>query len=473
MRYIRRFAAVIIAVVTAAALAVGAAAQDIQFGEVYAEYGAANLRAVAAPRANYDSGDYEETINVRLTCSTSGARIFYTTDGSIPNYYSDIYSESIRIKPSEGTVVIRAFAVRTGYEDSAMVEFTYNMSEPVELAVTYMEIYRNPTKTNYSKGDTLSLTGGKISVTYEDRTYENIPMTQSMVSGFNSNTAGEKEITVYYEGFTDTFTVYVREGYESGSGTDTGATSPKPSTTPSDEEEDTDELPQISGSTLTGWSSIEKELATKPSQNSVTIMLNGAVSVPDSVIRAAAKNDLRLTFVTDEGYKWYLNTSAINKDTIIPKVGLGIRVSPIYIPGMLTNNTEGTEAARFHVNSENKLGAELLLNVGAENKEGFAALYRYDSVTNSLIFTDNARISSSGATRLAPELGGDYVVFISTTTVIRGDLDDNLIVNALDAALFMKTLVNGDIPENDKWDVNSDGMINALDAAAILKKSVA
>ncbi len=471
MRFIKRLAAAVLAMVmTISVFPLNAFAAL----EESAQYAAAT-RTVAAPKANFASGVYEHTINVRLSCSTSGARIFYTLDGSQPTYFSDIYSEAIRVREADGTVIIRAFAVKTGYEDSETVEFTYNVFQPEELEVTYMEIHRNPTKTSYLKGEALSLAGGKISVTYEDGTYENIPMTQSMVSGFNSNTAGEKVVTVSYGGFTDTFTVKVREGYDYDI-TDAGDEEDVPDLP---DEEDTSEAeveedirPQMSGSTLTGWNSIRKELEEQPENAGVTIFLNGAVTVPDTVIRAAAKNDVLLTFMEEEGYKWKLDTSAINKDTIIPYMGLGIRTSAVYIPNLPLNEAQGVQSAMLHINSDNRLGAWLILNVGAENKNGFATLYRYDSTANRLINVDNARVDKNGEVKLVPDTSGDYVVYVDEATSLAGDLDNNLIVNALDAAILMRALVYGKAPDEAKYDVNGDGLVNALDAAEILRRSV-
>ncbi len=473
MRFLKRLAAVAAVVVMALTTAVGVFAQEVLIAESeYIEDGA-TIKTVAAPKSNYASGDYDKTLNVRLTCSTGGARIFYTTDGTEPTYYSDIYSEPIRIKADDGIVTIRAFAVKTGYEDSETVEFTYSVYEPEVLGVTYMEIYREPSKKSYFKGDTLNLTGGKIAVTYEDGTYENISMTQSMVSGFNSNTAGDKIITVTYEGFTDTFKVTVKEGYDRDN-TDAGSENEPASggTVPEEEPEEEDMRPQISGSTAKGWDAIEAELASRSAKSTVTIMLNGAVTVPDGVIRAAAKNDLVLSFYIDETYKWKLNTALINKDTIIPYVGLGIRTSAIYIPSVPLNSGRGVEVARFHINSDNKLGADIVLNLGSGNKGKYACLYRYDSESNKLIRLDNVKISSSGQAVLVPDISGDHLIYVDDETDIPGDLDSNLLVNALDAAMFMKALVSGGIPDDVKWDVNSDGAINALDAAQILKLSV-
>ena len=120
---------------------------------------------VAQPRANPNSGTYTENLYVKLTCITSGARIFYTTDGTTPTVYSDEYITPIRIKGKKGesvTTVIRAIAVNTGYKTSDVSEYVYNIQIPIEPDVKYMEIKNKPNKTKYKKGDDLNLTGGKI-----------------------------------------------------------------------------------------------------------------------------------------------------------------------------------------------------------------------------------------------------------------------------------------------------------------------
>ena len=67
-----------------------------------------------------------------------------------------------------------------------------------------------PTKTEYIVGDVLDLTGGKILVTYSDRSTNEIGLTAAMCTGFDSTKTGKQTITVYYEGKTAKFTVTVK-----------------------------------------------------------------------------------------------------------------------------------------------------------------------------------------------------------------------------------------------------------------------
>ena len=73
-------------------------------------------------------------------------------------------------------------------------------------------------KTEYFVGDALDVTGGKVTLTYADQTTKVIDLTAAMVSGFDSATAGEKALTVTYEGKTATYTVQISEAPASVAG---------------------------------------------------------------------------------------------------------------------------------------------------------------------------------------------------------------------------------------------------------------
>ena len=107
----------------------------------------------------------------------------------------------------EGTTTITVTTVDGNYEDSANV-----IVEKATNDVTKIEIKNVPSKTTYIKGENLELTGGTITVTYEDGTSSEVPMTSSevQVTGFDNNSTGEQTLTVTYQGKTSTFNVTVR-----------------------------------------------------------------------------------------------------------------------------------------------------------------------------------------------------------------------------------------------------------------------
>lgn len=89
---------------------------------------------------------------------------------------------------------------------------TFNMTTGVftpAAAVSSITMKTQPTKTTYSTGDELDVTGAVITATYSDSTTADVNVTAAMCSGFDSATAGEKTVTVTYQTKTTTFTVTV------------------------------------------------------------------------------------------------------------------------------------------------------------------------------------------------------------------------------------------------------------------------
>ncbi len=82
---------------------------------------------VAAPVFSVPEGTYTKTQNVEITCGTAGASIRYTTDGTIPNVNSAVYTSAIKV---ETTTTLKAVATKSGMTDSAVVSATYTISPP-------------------------------------------------------------------------------------------------------------------------------------------------------------------------------------------------------------------------------------------------------------------------------------------------------------------------------------------------------
>lgn len=113
-----------------------------------------------------------------------------------------------------------------------------NFAEPSK-AVSSIAVVTEPNKMSYNQGETVDLTGGKLTVTYEDSTTEEIDMTSdgvsiisgspatikvvkssgertisildSMISGYDANKSGEQAVTVTYGGKSTNFLVTVGE----------------------------------------------------------------------------------------------------------------------------------------------------------------------------------------------------------------------------------------------------------------------
>ena len=90
---------------------------------------------VSNPVFSLDSGTYNEYIDVELSSETKYAKIYYTIDGAEPTIESFLYSRLIKIEGDEITQTIKAFATRTGYEDSDIVSNTYYINCSVQTPV--------------------------------------------------------------------------------------------------------------------------------------------------------------------------------------------------------------------------------------------------------------------------------------------------------------------------------------------------
>ena len=104
---------------------------------------------VAAPSFSPSPGTYGPGQNIQLSCSTSGATIMYTTDGSNPSSgYGTVYNGPITL---DNSTTIKAMAYRSGYTSSAIVSAQYGISNPA-LAIDPASI------TNGSSGQTYTFT---------------------------------------------------------------------------------------------------------------------------------------------------------------------------------------------------------------------------------------------------------------------------------------------------------------------------
>jgi hypothetical protein len=79
---------------------------------------------VATPVISPAGGTFATKPSVTITCATSGAVIYYTTNGSAPTLSSPIYSTAIAITT---TTTVKAYATASGMTDSAVASNTYTL----------------------------------------------------------------------------------------------------------------------------------------------------------------------------------------------------------------------------------------------------------------------------------------------------------------------------------------------------------
>ena len=95
--------------------------------------------------------------------------------------------------------------------DEAVTALNAAKDALVRIAVESIAVTTQPTKVTYERREELDTTG--LEVTAYDNNNGSKVVTDYTVSGFDSETAGTKKITVTYEGHTTTFEVTVNEGY--------------------------------------------------------------------------------------------------------------------------------------------------------------------------------------------------------------------------------------------------------------------
>jgi hypothetical protein len=80
--------------------------------------------SVATPVISPNSGTFKKKNQVSISCATSGATIYYTTDGSNPTTGSEVYANAFTIS-GKGSHSVKAKAVESGYTDSDIAAATF------------------------------------------------------------------------------------------------------------------------------------------------------------------------------------------------------------------------------------------------------------------------------------------------------------------------------------------------------------
>jgi len=101
----------------------------------------ANFAYQAPPEASVTSGGYSSAISVELSSSIPGARIYYTTDGSVPSTQSALYQSAISLTE---TTALRVMSTATGYAPSRDEVYTYLINDPLSEGFAALMLTSDP-----------------------------------------------------------------------------------------------------------------------------------------------------------------------------------------------------------------------------------------------------------------------------------------------------------------------------------------
>ena len=331
-------------------------------------------------------------------------------------------------------------------------KYTFSMTENVTFEVSTECLLRTVT--------VVCGTGGKVS----PENAEILKGTQATFtitpdSGYRIGSVKLNGVVQKVSNGTVTFTVtedctltieFTRNGGSSGGGS--GSARPSRPAAPSQNS------PSLNGSEKS-WEDIVNDLNKTPG-GSVVISLNGNTTVPADIIGAIRDSKVKAEFVFDSAKSWIVDGSKL-------PAAVSADLSLLY--GTADKSAlRGVNGADLTVNGTG-VPADLKLSFRKEFAGQFANVYRL--VDNKLVFQGCFRVGEDGSAVISgADTAGEYVVMVCRYSDLPGDVNNDGVLNALDAAAILKDIVELGKCENAQvGDLNGDSVMNAMDASAILK----
>ena len=155
--------------------------------------GSTPVETCATPAFSPAEGTFTEAQNVTISTTTSGASIYYTTDGTTPSSSNGtLYTAAI---PVSETTTIKAIAVKTGCNDSQVAEATYTINSGGSSGTIYRKVISTDALTTGDylivyEGDNVAFDGSLVEL--------NLDMANNTKSVAISNQTIETAENIYF-----------------------------------------------------------------------------------------------------------------------------------------------------------------------------------------------------------------------------------------------------------------------------------
>ncbi|MGN1109549.1 MAG: bacterial Ig-like domain-containing protein [Oscillospiraceae bacterium] len=294
-----------------------------------------------------------------------------------------------------------------------------------------------PKKTAYIESEKFNPTGLVITLTYNNGKTEDVAYSDSTKDGFafapETLAVSDKNVTITYGGKSVEQAVKVSSKSSGGStggssggsfgGSSGGGSSS--TTTP------TTTNPSIGGSSKS-WSDVAADLGKLTSDSEATIELNGSTTVPVDVIKSIADTGSNVKLVINSAYAWVVDGSDITAPAAAD-------LTFIKTASTKSDGLRGTEGTQFKIN-DTIIPTSLEIAFKTAHAVKFANSYKY--VDGKLTFFTCAKLGADGKVIL-PDVDkkDNYVAMLCEFSDRPGDMDNDGIMNAMDASAILKRIV--------------------------------
>lgn len=223
--------------------------------------------------------------------------------------------------------------------------------------------------------------------------------------------------------------------------------------------ETNDPDPILNGKPMS-WSEIASDLSKLEENSKVDIDLNGSAIIPTEVLKQIKDKKISANLNITSYASWIIDGDRIKSDTAYADLSLPAGTS-------LLKGARGIAGYRFTTGGNN-VDAKLRIKFKNEYAGKFANLYFIKD--GGAEFISTAGIAEDGYVTLSGAAAkGEYVVMLCDYSDLPGDVNNDGVLNALDASAILNDIIGNTKCANALMgDFNIDGHISAKDASAIL-----